>query len=217
MSSTASLSDRLGKLDLLLEATSLLHSQLPLDSALCTMIDHAVSVTGADRGLLLEADGSASLRVRLARSSSGDSLPVEILRPSQTALRQALDQRSSVITEDLTLADTNLQAAQSVVAQRLRAVVVIPLYAMPRASSTESLVLQIRPARWAILYLDSRRALRPFPGSIARSSTPSLYTPAASWTMLASSNAKRERQRLHDQELNIARNIQAGIDSPRLP
>ncbi|HEX9224027.1 MAG TPA: FHA domain-containing protein, partial [Candidatus Acidoferrales bacterium] len=44
----------LRKLNLLLEATSLLHSQLPIDSVLGTMLDHAVSVTDADRGLLLE-------------------------------------------------------------------------------------------------------------------------------------------------------------------
>ena len=37
----------LRKLNLLLEATSLLHSQLPIDSVLGTMLDHAVSVTDA--------------------------------------------------------------------------------------------------------------------------------------------------------------------------
>src|SRR6266852_1268189 len=48
----------LAKLKRLLEATSLLHSQLPLDVVLGHMLDHAVSVTDADRGLLLEADAS---------------------------------------------------------------------------------------------------------------------------------------------------------------
>ncbi len=38
------------KLKRLLEATSLLHSQLPLDVVLGHMLDHAVSVTDADRG-----------------------------------------------------------------------------------------------------------------------------------------------------------------------
>src|ERR1700741_2109940 len=46
----------LGKLDQLLAATALLHSQLPLDEVLGMMLDHALSVTDADRGLLLEAD-----------------------------------------------------------------------------------------------------------------------------------------------------------------
>src|SRR5271165_2094165 len=55
------------KLKRLLEATSLLHSQLPLDVVLGHMLDHAVSVTDADRGLLLEADDKGALKVRLAR------------------------------------------------------------------------------------------------------------------------------------------------------
>jgi sigma-B regulation protein RsbU (phosphoserine phosphatase) len=128
----------LRKLNLLLEATMLLHSQLPLDSVLGTMLDHAISITDADRGLLLEPDSSGTLRVRLARGRGSVRLPTEGLAPSQTALRQALEQKSSVITEDLNLADLALQAAQSVVAQSLRAVIAIPLYAMANASSGDS-------------------------------------------------------------------------------
>lgn len=57
------------KLNQLLEATALLHSQLPLDEVLATMLDHAVSVTGADHGLLLESDAGGALKVHLARRS----------------------------------------------------------------------------------------------------------------------------------------------------
>src|SRR5271165_1662933 len=55
----------LRKLNMLLEATTLLHSQLPLESVLGTMLDHAVAVTDADRGLLLEADATGKLSVHL--------------------------------------------------------------------------------------------------------------------------------------------------------
>jgi len=118
------------KLKRLLEATSLLHSQLPLDVVLGHMLDHAISVTDADRGLLLESDAAGALKVKLARRSGGLRLPPESLSPSQTAIKLALTQKSPVITEDLAQADMDLSAAQSVVAQRLRAVVVIPLYGM---------------------------------------------------------------------------------------
>src|SRR5207247_6887456 len=117
----------LAKLKRLLEATSLLHSQLPLDVVLGHMLDHAVSVTDADRGLLLEADAGGALRVKLARRSGGLRLPPESLMPSQTAIQLALKQQSPVITEDLAQAGFDLQAAQSIVAPRLRAVVVLPL------------------------------------------------------------------------------------------
>src|ERR1700726_1617319 len=107
----------LRKLNLLLEATTLLHSQLPLDSVLGTMLDHAVSVTVADRGRLLEPDSTGSLRVRLGRRRGGLCLPSDSLAPSQTALRLALAQQCSVITEELNQADFNLQVAESVIAQ----------------------------------------------------------------------------------------------------
>jgi len=208
LSSSSFLSDGLGKLNLLLEATSLLHSQLPLDSVLGTMIDHSISITDADRGLLLEADASGSLRVRVARASTGTDLSPESLAPSQTVLRQALDQRSGVISADLNLADLKLQDAQSVVAQRLRAVVAIPLYAMPRASSAESLIVKSGQLL-GVLYLDSRRPAA-F-SKLDRQILDALSLQAASILDNARLvERERERQRL-EQELNIARNIQQAL------
>ncbi len=146
----------LRKLNLLLEATSLLHSQLPLDSVLGTMLNFAISITDADRGLLLEADSSGLLSVRIARGIEGERLSPESLSPSQTALRMALEQNSSVITEDLNLSDLELQVAESIVAQQLRAIVVIPLYAMPRSSSIST--IDFRQGLFlGVIYLDSRR------------------------------------------------------------
>src|SRR6267154_2349722 len=147
----------LAKLKRLLDATALLHSQLPLDVVLGHMLDEAVSVTDADRGLLLEADAGGALRVKLARRSGGLRLPPESLKPSQTAIQLALKQQSPVITEDLAQADVDLQAAQSIVAQRLRAVVVIPLFGMSRANTQESMINIKRGDFLGILYLDSRR------------------------------------------------------------
>src|ERR1700722_4977657 len=67
ISGAASSPDGLQKLNLFLQATMLLNSQLPLDSVLGAMLDHAVSITEADRGLLLEPDSSGALRIRLGR------------------------------------------------------------------------------------------------------------------------------------------------------
>src|SRR5262252_2787024 len=124
-------SQGLGKLNRVLDAMMLLHSQLPLDSVLGQMLEHGVSVTDADRGALLvpDAHGAEALRVQLARRRGGGRIPPEGISPSHTALRLALDRRASVITEDMAQANMDLQAAQSIVAQRLRSIVVIPLYA----------------------------------------------------------------------------------------
>ncbi len=199
----------LRKLNLLLEATTLLHSQLPLDSVLGTMLDHAVSVTDADRGLLLEADAAGVLKVRLARRSGGLRLPPESLTPSQTAIQLALKQHSPVMTEDLAQADQDLQAAHSVVAQRLRAVVVIPLYAVARAKTQESMINIKLGDFLGVLYLDSRR-----PAAFSKLDRQILDALAADAASIMD-NARlveheRERQRL-EQEINIARDIQQAL------
>jgi serine phosphatase RsbU (regulator of sigma subunit) len=199
----------LHKLNLLLEATMLLHSQLPLDSVLGTMLEHAISITDADRGILLEPDSSGALQVRLARRKGGLRLVAEGLAPSQTVLRQAIEKRSAVITEDLAMADLKLQDAQSIVAQRLRAVVAIPLYAMPRASSTESSFHSQRGHFLGVVYLDSRRPAA-F-SKLERQILDALAVEAASIL----DNARlveyeRQRQRL-EQQLSIARDIQQAL------
>ena len=199
----------LHQLNLLLEATMLLHSQLPLDSVLGTMLDHAISITDADRGLLLEPDSSGALHVRLARRSGGLHLPPDSLAPSQTALRQALEQQASVITEDLNLAAFDLQGAQSVVAQGLRAVVAIPLYAMLRETCAGSETHSKRRDFLGVVYLDSRRVAA-F-SRLDRQILDALAVEAASIL----DNARlveyeRQRQRL-EQELSIARDIQQAL------
>jgi len=209
MTSTDQSSGGLNKLNLLLEATTLLHSQLPLDSVLGKMLDHAISVTNADRGLLLEANQAGQLSVRLARRNGGMRLPPESLSPSQTAIQMALKQQAAVITEDLAQAEMDLQAAQSIVAQGLRAVVVIPLYSVTRASSDESIVDVIRGQFLGVVYLDSRR-----PAAFSRLDRQILDALAADAAGTLDNarlvERERERQRM-EQEINIARDIQQAL------
>jgi serine phosphatase RsbU (regulator of sigma subunit) len=199
----------LRKLNMLLEATKLLHSQLPLDAVLGTMLDHAVSVTDADRGLLLEADAAGKLQVRYARRAGGMRLPPESLTPSQTAIQLALRQGSPVITEDVAQADMDLQVAQSIVAQRLRSVVVIPLYAMSRANTDESMVNIKRGQSLGVIYLDSRR-----PAAFSKLDRQILDALAADAASILDNarlvERERERQRM-EQEINIARDIQQAL------
>jgi sigma-B regulation protein RsbU (phosphoserine phosphatase) len=199
----------LRKLNLLLEATTLLHSQLPLDSVLGTMLDHAVSVTDADRGLLLEVDGKGTLKVRLARRSGGMRLPPESLSPSQTAIQLALKKQSAVITEDLAQADMDLQAAQSIVAQRLRAVVVVPLFANIRANTDQSMINIKRGDFLGVIYLDSRR-----PAAFSKLDRQILDALAADAASILDNarlvERERERQML-EQQIAIARDIQQAL------
>jgi sigma-B regulation protein RsbU (phosphoserine phosphatase) len=214
MTSSESTGGGLRKLNVLLEATALLHSQLPLDSVLAKMLDHAVAVTDADRGLLEEAvEGpgerqSERLRVRLARRSGGQRLPPESMTPSQTAIQLAIRKQLPVITEDIEQADMNLQAAASIVAQGLRAVVVIPLYATARASS-ESATNVVRGEFLGVLYLDSKR-----PTAFSKLDRQILDALAADAASILDNarlvEKERERQAL-EQQIAIARDIQQAL------
>lgn len=198
----------LSRLNLLLEATSLLHSQLPLDSVLGSMLQHAIVITHADRGLLMEPEEGGPLKVRLARDGKGEALPPESFTPSQTALKQALDRRAAVITDDLNLADAALQNAASIVVQGLRAVVVIPLYASLRAEADESETRDLGQLL-GVLYLDARHVTA-FT-ALDRQILDALGAQAASILDNARLvERERERQRM-EQEMTIARVIQQAL------
>jgi phosphoserine phosphatase RsbU/P len=199
----------LSKINLLLEATMLLHSRLPLDAVLGAMLDHAIAVTDAERGLLLEADESGSLRMRLARGHNRVPIPLESFSPSQTAVRLAIQRQSSIITEDFNRDDVNLQGAQSIISQRLRAVVAIPLYAMSRVNSAESLIRAERGQFLGILYFDSRR-----PAGFSKLDRQILDAIASEAASILDNarlvERERQRQRL-EQEISIARDIQQAL------
>jgi serine phosphatase RsbU (regulator of sigma subunit) len=168
-----------------------------------------MAVTDAERGLLLEADESGSLRMRLARGHNGVPIPLDSFSPSQTALRLAVQRESSVVTEDLNRDDVNLQGAQSIISQRLRAVVAIPLYAMSRVSSAESLIRAGRGQFLGVLYLDSRR-----PAAFSKLDRQILDAIASEAASILDNarlvERERQRQRL-EQEISIARDIQQAL------
>ncbi|HEY1897338.1 MAG TPA: SpoIIE family protein phosphatase [Terracidiphilus sp.] len=195
-------------LRLLLEATSLLHSQLPLESVLAAMLDHAIVITHADRGMLLEPDGAGGLQVRVARGRDAESFAPETMNPSRSVLARAIELESAVISEDLNLADQNLQSALSVVVQLLRSAVVIPLYGTQYGTAGPTMEVARHQLLGAV-YLDSRRTAT-F-SALDRQILDALGAQAASILDNARLlERERERQRL-EQELSIAREIQQAL------
>jgi serine phosphatase RsbU (regulator of sigma subunit) len=191
----------------------LLHSQLPLESVLAAMLDHAIAITHADRGMLLEPDANGVLQVRVARGRKGENLAPEQMNPSRSVLGKAIESESAVISEDLNLAGLNLQSAMSVVVQLLRSAVAIPLYCAPREGAPRTQDEESEePARRQLLgavYLDSRRTAT-F-SVLDRQILDALSGQAASILDNARLvERERERQRL-EQELSIAREIQQAL------
>ena len=200
--------DELKGLKLLLEATSLMHSELPLETVLASMLDHAIEITHADRGMLLEPDASATLQVKVARGRDGKSLAPEAMNPSRSVLASAIETEAAVINEDLRMADIQVQSALSVVHQLLRSSVVIPLYGMPRGQGDATTAAGKRKLLGAV-YLDSKRTAT-F-SELDRQILNALGAQAGSILENARLiEQERERQRL-EQELGIARQIQQAL------
>ena len=160
--------EELNGLKLLLEAASLMQSQLPLESVLATMLDQAVAITRADRGMLLEPDAAGVLQVRVARGREGESLDRDAVNPSRSVIGKAIELETAVINGDLNLAEVDLQSAQSVVVQLLRSAVVIPLYCAPRRQANAPTETPGENC-WAPS-ISTRNGLPPFLRSTARSS-----------------------------------------------
>ncbi len=196
-------------LNLLLEAATLMQSQMPLEELLGAMVDRAIALTSAERGLLLEADAEGGLRPLLARRSGGGSLPVSDVVPSKTAITRVLERRRSVIEENLKLAETALRGAESIIAQRLGAVIAIPLVSRQVFRSADATFVNLPVTLVGVLYLDSRRPVA-FSG-LERRILDTLALEAAS--ILENARlVKKERERTRmEQELSTARRIQQAL------
>lgn len=197
----------LRQLSLLLEATALLQSQLPLEDILAAVVDSALEVTGADRGLLFQAEEGGELRPVLARQRRGGRIDPATVRTTRTAVNQALRFHRSVVVEDTARAD--LGKVESVLEQELRSVVAMPLLTVARMRAVDVTYVPGREDLLGLLYLDSRRPAA-F-SQLTRQILDALAVEAASVLDNARLVQKELDRRRMEQELSIAREIQQAL------
>ncbi len=199
----------LRQLNLLLEAANLLQSHLPMEEVLGAMVDRAIAITDADRGLLLEGDSAGGLHSMLARQQGGRRLSVEGIAPSQTAIARALEKRHSVVEEDVAQAASALREAQSIIGQQLRSVIAVPLSSLAHLRATEATHISAPGQVLGVLYLDSRR-----PAAFSRLERQILDALALEVAGVLDNarlmQKERERRRL-EQEFAIASDIQQAL------
>jgi sigma-B regulation protein RsbU (phosphoserine phosphatase) len=198
----------LSKLNLLLEATSLLHSHLPLDSVLGTMLDHAITITKADRGVLLVADSGGELKARLARDKSGKSLPPDSITPSQRVLDQALKEQTGVAIGDPDLAAADQKSGDRTFHIHPHSFIATPLYALPEGDAAISESPQHGDLLGAI-YLDSTHPAA-F-SELVRQIFDALAVEAASILENAHHMSREHERKLMEHELGLARAIQQAL------
>lgn len=199
------LDQNLSQLSLLLEATALLQTEMPIEAVLGTMVDQAIRITEADRGTLFEADVQGELRPKVSRLAGGIGADASSVTWSQTAIDQALADRRAFIELDLDLAGDAVRTAASIVSQRLRSVIAVPLYS--RVDRTGGADAGGRKGGLlGLLYLDSQHPAA-FRG-LGRRVLDALSLEAASVLDNARMVGRERERRRMERDLAIARDIQ---------
>ncbi len=193
-------------LGVLLEAAGAIYGHMLLEDMLAAVVDAAIRVTGADRGVLMLASESGELQPTVARESGQRTLQHSEVHVSSSVLKQVAETRRELIVADIG-EERTLREQASIVGEALRTLLAIPLERQPTIRSVDSTVVASRPGLLGVLYLDSRRPLTAF-SELDRQVLRSLAAEAATVVENARLFAEgRERERL-ERELEIASDIQ---------
>src|ERR1035441_4695493 len=89
----------LAKLRAILDLARTLQSSFSIDEVLASVVDTALTITGAERGfLLLRGGAGAALETRVARNRRGQNLKETDLRVPREVIRRALEQRRELLS-----------------------------------------------------------------------------------------------------------------------
>lgn len=147
---------QLHHLSLLLQVAQVLNRAPALEEVLITVVDSALQLADAERGMLFLLDDVGELHLRLARSRDGVSLPVDQVEYSQAVVERVARFRH----EELVLEDelTGRPAQETgIMPAKVRGVVAVPLQKLQvLESASGETIRQAAPQLSGVLYLDTR-------------------------------------------------------------
>jgi sigma-B regulation protein RsbU (phosphoserine phosphatase) len=210
-------STNLEKLRAVLEVARSLQSSFSTDDVLNTVLDAALSVTGAERGFLLLFDEENELQLRSARSAGGRDLPADELRVPRRLIKQALESRRDLFSMsfDPSAAD-GPSPGNTITDLELRSVVCVPLVRVNLSGAGATQMLSASTANAGLLYMDSKVTAVDLAGG-NRELLQTLAIEAS--TVLENARLieeQRAKQRI-EEELDVARRIQHSLMPRHLP
>ena len=212
---TESPAPQLHHLSLLLQMAQMLHRAPALEEVLTTLVDSAVQLASAERGLLFLTDEEGKLRLRLARGRGGTYLAVDAVDYSHSVVERV----SRFRHEEVTLEDesTGRPAQETgVISALARGVVALPLQKVQMMEMSGETLHQAVPELLGVLYLESLAHATSVTG-LDRQVLQTLAVESA--TVIENARlfrAARENERnLH--QLAVARTIQQGLLPRQLP
>ena len=116
----------LGKLRAILDLARTLQTSFSVDDVLNSVVDTALTITGAERGFLMlkSEDG---LQTRVARHRHGHKLHEDDLRVPRAVLRRALEHRRELLSMNFDPLSEEARPQGSIADLELRSVTCVPL------------------------------------------------------------------------------------------
>lgn len=189
-----------GKVKILFETIAELISTTDYEQLLRSIVDNAIRIVGAERGILFLFDerDPRHLQVKVARDNSGRNIPSPVEYSRSITKEVATTGNSKVV--QVTSHDQR-DLSQSIVDMKLRAAMCVRL--------------QIKEKRLGVIYVDSRASHREFTQADLR-----FFDALAASLAIAVENARLVRQMVEGErareQVKIARHIQEGL-LPKTP
>ena len=148
----------LAKLRAILDLARTLQSSFSIDEVLASVVDTALTITGAERGfLLLRAGPGAPLETRVARNRRGQNLRETDLRVPREVIRRALEHRRELLSMNFEpLGAEETRPENSIADLELRSVICVPLVRIRAGQGDATSVLVTGNETVGVLYMDSR-------------------------------------------------------------
>jgi serine phosphatase RsbU (regulator of sigma subunit) len=206
---------QLQHLGLLLRMAQMLHRAPALEEVLVALVDSALQLTSAERGLLFLLDLDGNLSLKLARGAGGIYLGRDVTDYSRNVVeRVAASGQEEVILEDQMTGRTALET--KIIRAEVRGIVAVPLQKLPVTEARGETIQITAPELLGVLYLDTRS----HPTAVTGLDREVLQTLAVEGaTVIENARLLRiaqEQERIQH-EMFLARNIQQGLLPRRFP
>jgi sigma-B regulation protein RsbU (phosphoserine phosphatase) len=206
----------LGKLRAILDLARTLQSSFSIDDVLASVVDTALTITGAERGFLMLREGQG-LETRVARHRGGQNLKESDLQVPREVLHRALQHRRELLFMNFDPLGTEETKPQNSIADlALRSAICVPLVRIRTGQGQSTSILSTGSETVGVLYMDSRLAAADLGGG-NRELLQTLAIEAS--TVLENARLLQEERAKHqmEDELRLARSIQQSLLPGKLP
>jgi serine phosphatase RsbU (regulator of sigma subunit) len=206
---------QLQHLGLLLRMAQMMHRAPALEEVLVALVDSALQLTQAERGLLFLLEPDGNLHLKLARGAGGVHLAPDLTDYSRTVVeRVAASGQEEVILEDQMTGRTAQETR--IVRAEVRGIVAVPLQKLPVSETRGETIQVTAPELLGVIYLDTRS----HPTAVTGLDRQVLQTLAVEGaTVIENARLLRiahEQERIQH-EIFLARNIQQALLPRRFP